>query len=66
MPEKILVSKKDAAAMLSISVRSIEKLIRRRQLEVRKIGRRTLISVSSVESFAKSDGVSVGAVHGLN
>jgi excisionase family DNA binding protein len=49
---KILVSKAEAAEMLSLSVRVIEKLIRRRQLEVVQVGRRVLIPTKSLAAFA--------------
>jgi excisionase family DNA binding protein len=59
---KILVSKREAAEMLSISVRVIERLIRRRQLEVVQVGRRVLIPVKSLAAFAaRSDSPDVGS-----
>jgi excisionase family DNA binding protein len=56
MPEKVLVDKKQAAEMLSISVRLVEQLIRRRELEVRRIGHRVLITMQSITAFAARDG----------
>ena len=52
---KILVSKRDAALALSLSVRTIENLISRKELVSRRVGRRTLIPVSSLEAFARRD-----------
>jgi excisionase family DNA binding protein len=55
MEDRILLDKKSAAAALSISVRSLENLIRARQLAVRRVGRRTLIPRAALEAFARSD-----------
>ena len=52
---KLLVSKREAAGMLSLSIRSIDNLISCRELIARKIGRRTLIPFSALESFARRD-----------
>jgi excisionase family DNA binding protein len=52
MPEQILLSKRQAAQVLSISVRTLDKLLQSRQLPVHKIGRRVLISRSAIERFA--------------
>ena len=52
---KLLVTKRDAASALSVSVRTIENLIRGKELAVRKIGRRTLIPAASLEAFARRD-----------
>jgi excisionase family DNA binding protein len=41
--DKILLSKKESAALLSVSLRTVEKLIAREDLETRRIGRRRLI-----------------------
>lgn len=52
MPEQILLSKRQTAQVLSISIRTLDKLIQSRKLLVRKIGRRVLISRSAIEQFA--------------
>ncbi len=52
---KILVSKRDAARSLSVCVRTIENLIRLKQLPARKIGRRTLIPARALQEFARRD-----------
>ena len=49
---KILVSKREAAEMLSISLRQLERLIRRRRIDVVLVGRRVLIPTKSVAAFA--------------
>ena len=51
---KLLISKREAAA-LSVSLRTLENLIRRKELPVRKLGRRTLIPLNALEQFAKRD-----------
>jgi excisionase family DNA binding protein len=52
MPEQILFSKRQAAQVLSISLRTLDKLILLKKLPVHKIGRRVLISRNSIEQFA--------------
>jgi excisionase family DNA binding protein len=52
---RLLASKKEAAAMLGLSVRTIENYIRFKQLACRKIGRRTLVPVAAITRFAASD-----------
>jgi excisionase family DNA binding protein len=52
MPEQILLSKRQAAQTLSISIRTLDKLIHSKRLPVHKIGRRVLISRASMERFA--------------
>jgi len=51
----LLVAKRDAASALGISIRTIENFIRRKELTARKIGRRTLIPLAALESFARRD-----------
>ena len=50
--EPILLSKREAAKSLSISVRTLDSLIATKKIPVRKIGRRVLISRKSLEQFA--------------
>jgi excisionase family DNA binding protein len=59
--EKLLVSINDAARMLSVSRRSIEYLIAKKELAVRKIGRRTLVTRASLHSLAARDVASPSA-----
>jgi excisionase family DNA binding protein len=54
MPEQILLSKRQAAQVLSISIRTLDKLILSGKLPVHKIGRRVLLSRGSIERFATS------------
>jgi hypothetical protein len=50
---KLLVSREEAAAMVSLSVRSIDYLLASKELPYRKIGTRTMIPVSGLQSFAR-------------
>jgi excisionase family DNA binding protein len=53
--DTLLVSKLEAARMLGLSLRSLEHLISRREIPIRRIGRRVLIARVAVESFAKAE-----------
>jgi len=53
--EAVLISKKEAARLLSLSLRTIDNLIARKQLAARRIGRRVLISRQELEKFARRD-----------
>jgi len=52
--DTLLLSKHEAARMLGVSVRSLEHLIARKEIQTRRIGRRVLIGRSAVESFAEA------------
>jgi excisionase family DNA binding protein len=52
---KMLLSKKEFADAVGISVRTADNLIACKEISVRRIGRRVLISISEVETFAKRD-----------
>lgn len=51
----ILVSKREAACALGVSLRTVENLISRKELEARSIGRRRLIPRAALERFARRD-----------
>jgi Helix-turn-helix domain len=53
--QKLLVSKREAAFALSLSIRTIENLITRKELIARRVGRRTLVLASSLAAFARRD-----------
>jgi hypothetical protein len=53
--DKLLVSRQDAAARLSISQRALDYLIANRVLCTRRIGSRVLIPVRDLERFARAD-----------
>ena len=52
---KLLVSREEAAQLLSISVRGVDYLIATKRLSTRRIGTRVLISIEDVRRFARSD-----------
>jgi excisionase family DNA binding protein len=51
--DTLLLSKQEAARLLGLSIRSLEHLISRKEIPVRRIGRRVLITRSAIESFAR-------------
>lgn len=53
--QKLLLTKREAAHLLSVSLRTIENQISWKQLAVRRIGRRVLIPFSQLERFAQRD-----------
>ena len=53
--EKILISKDAAAAMLSVSLRTIDNLVRAKELRPRRIGRRLLFTRTELERFSRGD-----------
>jgi len=52
---KLLLSKREAANALGISIRSVEYLIGNKELPNRRIGRRVLIPASALENFSRRD-----------
>lgn len=57
--EPIFVGKREASALLGVSVRTIENLLRNGELVARRIGRRIVIPRQALIEFAKRD-------HGTN
>ncbi len=53
MEMTILVTKQEAARLLSVSTRTVDNLIRVKQLPARRIGRRTLLSRADLEKFGR-------------
>jgi excisionase family DNA binding protein len=54
-PEKLAVSVREAAMLLSVSPRTIQNYIRAKIIPARKIGRRTVIPVRALENFLRTD-----------
>lgn len=52
--ESLLLSRPDAARSLAISVRKLDNLIQNKQLDVIKVGKRTLIARAELEKFART------------
>ena len=55
MTNRLLLSKKEAAFSLGISLRSIEHLIARKELPTRRIGRRVLVPAAACQQFSRAD-----------
>jgi hypothetical protein len=55
LQEKVLVSRKEAAAMLSISIRGADYMIADGRLSTRRIANRVLIPTEDIRKFAQSD-----------
>lgn len=55
MDDQIFLSKREAARMLSISVRTVDNLIGRKELSARRVGRRVLIPRKALEEFTRRD-----------
>jgi excisionase family DNA binding protein len=53
--DKLLFSKKEAAELLGISLRTVENLITRKELTSRRIGRRRMIPASTLAQFVRRD-----------
>jgi excisionase family DNA binding protein len=52
---KLAVGIRDAAAMLSLSSRSVQNYITAKKIPARKVGKRTLILVRDLEEFLRKD-----------
>lgn len=55
MEERLLVSRREAAVLLGLSVRTLDNLVLRGELRVRRIGRRVLVERRELERFARRD-----------
>lgn len=51
----LAVSEREAAQLLSVSVRTVQNFLRAKRLPSRKIGRRTVIPYASLVSFLRCD-----------
>lgn len=58
----LLVSKRDAAALLSLCVRTVDNLIATKKLPARRVGRRILIPYAALVQFARRDHLSTPGV----
>jgi excisionase family DNA binding protein len=52
--DKLLIGRKEAAAMLSISARALDYLIANNRIVVRRIGARVLIPTSELKRFSRT------------
>jgi excisionase family DNA binding protein len=62
---KLGLSIREAALMLGVSCRTVERFVAARLLPRRKLGRRTVILVSELELFLRKDQPAPGAKAGL-
>ena len=53
--EKLLLSRRDAAQVLSISQRALDYLVATRRLPTRRIGKRVLIPMADLRKYARAD-----------
>jgi excisionase family DNA binding protein len=54
-PEPVAVSKSEAAQMLGVSVRTIDRLIALKELPVRRLGRRVVIPRNGLQVLLRAD-----------
>lgn len=54
-PEALALSKLEAARMLGVSLRTVDRLIALKHLQVRRLGRRVLIPRNSLQSLLRAD-----------
>ncbi len=53
--DRLLVGRREAAHMLSISQRSLDYLVASKELTARRIGSRVLIAIADLRRYARSD-----------
>ena len=53
--EALAMSKVEAAQMLGVSVRTVDRLIALKELPVRRLGRRVLIARNSLQALLRTD-----------
>jgi excisionase family DNA binding protein len=56
--EKLLLNRKEAASLLSISVQSIDKLVHQGRLKCVRVGKRLLIPPEALQEFAVGQNIS--------
>lgn len=52
---KLMFSRRETAATLSVSLRMVDMLIGNKQLVARRVGRRVLVPLQSLEQFVRRD-----------
>jgi excisionase family DNA binding protein len=55
IPAALALSKLEAARMLGVSIRTVDRLIALKHLSVRRLGRRVLIPRNSLQNLLRSD-----------
>jgi excisionase family DNA binding protein len=56
--QKLLLNRKEAAALLSVSVQSVDKLVHRGKLRCVRVGKRLLIPPEALQEFIKQKSAS--------
>jgi excisionase family DNA binding protein len=56
-PTKLMFSRRETAATLRVSLRTIDNLIGRKELVARRVGRRVLVPAQALEQFVRRDHV---------
>lgn len=54
-PEALAMSKLEAARMLGVSVRTVDRLIALKELPIRRLGRRVVIPRNGLQNFLRGD-----------
>lgn len=62
--DKLLFSKREAAQILSVSIRTIENLLARKLLASRRVGRRRLIPYTALVQVARRDTPTITGIRG--
>jgi excisionase family DNA binding protein len=55
VPEALALSKLEAARMLGVSLRTVDRLMALKHLQVRRLGRRVLIPRNSLQGLLRAD-----------
>jgi excisionase family DNA binding protein len=55
MQERLLFSRREAAILLNLSLRTLDNLVARGELRVRRVGRRRLVERRELERFSRQD-----------
>ncbi len=53
--DKLAVGRREAAALLSVSLRTIDAMLARGELRGRRVGRRVLVTMDDLRHFLKRD-----------
>lgn len=54
VPQPLLISRREAASLLGLSLRTLDYLVAQREIRVRRVGRRVLVPRHALEMFANS------------
>lgn len=60
LKDKLLFGKREAAALLSIGMRTLDRLLAADRIRHKRVGKKILISRAEIEKFAKGGDVETG------